>query len=256
MGKSPLLQQPQNAPAPSGEAAPLPAGAGEQQRFQSKPDDTPIPEGIPEKFLRDGKPDYTALVTSYKELETKKIEDVKAEYEKERSTKRPADPDKYELPEVQGVNKDELAANPQLQWFRKQAHAMGYTQDEFKGAVTEYLEANRPKGIDVDAELKKLGDNATARVSAAQAWVDSFPDKEQDLLIGLSASAEGIMLIEKLMGGGKPIVVDESAPPAPKLTEEKLRAMQKDPRYYDPLKRDPAFVKEIEDGWASLFPKR
>jgi hypothetical protein len=35
-------------------------------------------------------------------------------------------------------------------------------------------------------------------------------------------------------------------------TEKELRAAQQDPRYWDPLKRDAAFVKQIEDGWRRL----
>lgn len=38
------------------------------------------------------------------------------------------------------------------------------------------------------------------------------------------------------------------------LTKAELQAMQRDPRYADPMQRDPAFVKKVKDGFARLYP--
>ena len=41
--------------------------------------------------------------------------------------------------------------------------------------------------------------------------------------------------------------------PTGKITEADLRSKMQDPRYWNPSKRDPAFVKEIEDGFSKLY---
>jgi len=38
-------------------------------------------------------------------------------------------------------------------------------------------------------------------------------------------------------------------------TEAEVRQAQKDPRYWDPQRRDNAYVKAIEAAWQRLYPK-
>ena len=38
------------------------------------------------------------------------------------------------------------------------------------------------------------------------------------------------------------------------LSREKLREMMQDPRYHDPLKRDPDYVKQVRKGFETLYP--
>ena len=39
-----------------------------------------------------------------------------------------------------------------------------------------------------------------------------------------------------------------------KITQADLDSMIADPRYHDPNKRDPAFIKKVEEGFARLYP--
>ena len=37
------------------------------------------------------------------------------------------------------------------------------------------------------------------------------------------------------------------------LDENALKSMMQDPRYHNPTKQDPAFVKQVEDGFKKLY---
>ncbi len=38
-----------------------------------------------------------------------------------------------------------------------------------------------------------------------------------------------------------------------RTTEAELRQMMQDPRYYDSTRRDPTFVKQVEDGFKQIY---
>jgi hypothetical protein len=207
--------------------------------------------------LRDGKPDIEALATSYVNLEKMigaKPDELKSQWEAERLAKRPEAPEKYELPANDVFDPDELAAHPLTAWWRKQAFERGLTNEEFQAGINEYAESAIPS-IDFEGEMKKLGDNAVQRVNAVAAWISKFKDKPAAYarLEAITADAEGVELLEQLMGqtvsaaGGAPA-------PAPQITPESVRAMQADPRYWDAGRRDPAFVKQVEEAYAKLYP--
>lgn len=220
---------------------------------------------FPDKFVKDGKPDLVTFVNSYGELETKfntKTEDlqktVRADLEKEFNAGKVESADKYVLPKIDGVDEKELAEHPLLKSFRDDAHKMGMTQPQFEGAVKKYIEISTPKEPDMEAVNKALGDNAKARISQVETWAKSYAknDGEMAALQGIASSAEGIMLIERL-ANLKPDVTDAGSGGGPDdITPEKLKEMQADPRYWNPNKRDPAFVKQVEDGYKKLYPEK
>ena len=45
-------------------------------------------------------------------------------------------------------------------------------------------------------------------------------------------------------GTGQPVAV---------LTDDKLKEMMQDPRYYSPNQRDPAFVKMVDEGFKKMY---
>lgn len=248
---------PQAAPPPPSQPSEPPApspGAQENKRFEAAPPQVP---NIPEKFLRDGKPDIEALATSYVNLEKMigaKPDELKSQWEAERLAKRPETPEKYELPKNEVFDADELAAHPLTNWWRKQAYERGLTNEEFQKGIEEYAELAAPS-IDFEGEMKKLGDNAVQRVSAVASWISKFKDKPAAYarLEALTADAEGVELLESLMGQAVSAVGGTPAP-APQITVESVRAMQNDPRYWDAGRRDPAFVKQVEEAYAKLYP--
>ncbi len=44
------------------------------------------------------------------------------------------------------------------------------------------------------------------------------------------------------------------AAPAQGLTPQRLREMLRDPRYHDPSRRDPDFVRQVSEGFDALYP--
>lgn len=223
----------------------------ESARFrQSEPE---IPDGLPERFLKDGKPDWSNLTKSYVELDRAfktKTEDLKEQLKGELFKDRPESADKYEVPA--GLDADA----PILGWWKEQAHTMGLSQDQFQEGVNKFVEYVGGS-VDIEAEVAKLGDNGKARIDAVTAWAQkNFTDPEEFRVLELiGTSAKGIIVLEKLMGGAELNVSDNNDVPAKSLTEADLRKMQGDPRYWDPTRRDPSFVKQIEEGWRNLTSK-
>jgi hypothetical protein len=43
------------------------------------------------------------------------------------------------------------------------------------------------------------------------------------------------------------------AAPSSQITEDSLRTMQKDERYWNPQKRDPQYVKQVQDSYQKLY---
>ena len=223
------------------------------------------PEHIPEKFWKEGKADYENLGKSYIELEGKigkKGEELLAEAQKtDRATRKvPEKADGYTIPKIEGTDEKALGSHPIIATWRTIAHANGIGQEAFEAGIAQYVKAAAAEAPDNKAETAKLGDNATARIEAAQAWAKrNFQGEEYEAIKRIATDAAGIKTLEKLMklsfgdenrtdndndGGGSG---------APTLTIEKLKEMQGDPRYWDHNRRDATFVKEVDEGFQKLY---
>lgn len=244
--------------------APAALPADESRRFMSQTEQPP--EGFPEKFLRDGKPDFGELIKSYNELGghlQQKEEDIRTRIEEERLKNRPESPDQYTPPKLEGVDEQgmaEITESPAYKWWQQEAHKNGLDQETFEAGIAEYVKQIQPPPVDLEAVKKELGDNANARIDAVINWMDTtFKDQPElaQKLDSMLTDATSIKLVEFMMRGGKPLTsADTLQQSEPEITEEKLREMQKDPRYWDASRRDMAFVKKVEDGYAKLFPTR
>jgi len=249
------------APDPAAAAAANPA-ASEAARFAA-PAAAERPDYVPEKFWKDGKPDLESLAKSYGELETKfttKSEDLLKTLDAERRKGLPDAPEKYELKlaEDAPVSVDDLKDHPAIDFWRKTAFEAGLAPEKFNEGVTQIV-GILTAGPDLEAEAAALGENAEQRIAAVTQWARaSVTDPEEFAAIQmLGTSAAGIRALERLMGksaaapsGG------DAAPLQPKLTIEKLKSMQNDPKYYSPIHRDPAFVKEVDEGFAALYGQK
>jgi hypothetical protein len=122
------------------------------------------PEWLPEKFKSP-----EDLVTSYTSLESKLgkgqdelRESIMGEIEQEAFANRPESSGDYTLPE----GADELADDPNVDWWANFAWENGFSQDEFNEGLARMM----PDQPDLDAESAKLGDNAEARIEAVALW--------------------------------------------------------------------------------------
>ena len=211
------------------------------------------PEGLPEKFAT-----WEDMAKSYSEIESwkgKKEEDIKAglmqELETEAYSNRPATSGDYQIPEV--LDEGEAATNPLLKWWADYSWENGLSQDEFNEGITKWAEHTGSNQPDLESVKKSLGDNANARVEATKLFVNKFfPEDLRDAVSELGSSAEGIKALELIQRSMQQTNINPQATSPSKTTIEDLMAKMKDPRYYDPTRRDRAFVQEVTDGFKRI----
>lgn len=106
-----------------------------------------------------------------------------------------------------------------------------------------------------DGEIQHLcdhfGGEARWRQIAPQlaAWGrKSLPPEAFELL---SSSVEGVKTLHRLMGSGEPSLGRVPAPRDEGQSEDQLKKMIQDPRYWK--NRDPAFIAKVTDGFRRLY---
>ena len=198
------------------------------------------------------------LQKSYDELASKlgkSREDVKSEVLQELETEayanRPASAGDYQIPEI--LDEGEAATNPLLKWWADYSWDNGLSQEEFNEGITKWAEHTGSNQPDLEQVKKDLGDNANSRVEAANLFVQKFfPDELKDAVAELGTSVEGIKALELIQRSMQQTSPNAQAQSPSKLTREDLMAKMRDPRYYDPARRDAAYVQEITDGFKRI----
>ena len=212
------------------------------------------PEWLPEKFTK-----AEDLASAYSSLESKlgqKEEDIRAnfmeEMEKEAYANRPDSVGDYELPE--GID-DELAAdNELLQWWANHSFENGFNQEEFSEGIKMYTEALNADVHDYDAEVGKLGDNASARTEAVSLFANQFfPEEQLGAIERMCETAEGVMALETMMGAVKQSGPSSDQMPSSQTNEAELKQMMLDDRYHNPAKRDQNYVRQVEEGFKRIY---
>jgi hypothetical protein len=220
-----------------------------------EPEAAPDPlASLPEKFKS-----IDDLVESYSNLESKigaKEETFRDQFMKEMEEQayanRPADVGDYILPD--SIDDEMATDNQLLQWWANQAFENGYSQDEFAEGIEMYVNALNSDVPDYDAEVEKLGDNANARTEAASLFANQFfPEDMLPAVERMCETAEGIMVLEHVMEAMREGGPSNGAVEVSRETEADLRQMMLDPRYHDPARRDPTFVKQVDDGFKRMF---
>lgn len=233
-----------------------PAQGGEEKRDFVVAEDSapPRPEWLPEKYKSP-----EDLAKAYKELESKigkKEEDLRAEItrqlEEQAYAERPATKGDYQLPEDLSPETDIHAEL--LDWWAEHAYSNGFSQSEFEQGIEMYMKANQGSMPDLAAEEKKLGDNASARIEAASAFANKFfPQEALPAIERMCETHEGIIALEAIMEQMRDGGYTESSNAGSQLNEDSLRQMMSDERYWNPAKRDPGFIKQVDAGFAKLY---
>lgn len=208
------------------------------------------PEWLPEKYSTG-----EDLAKAYKELESKLgnqegdfrekfIEELNAEAYKD----RPEKAGDYQIPD--SLDEETAIDSDVLKWWSETAFENGFSQDEFSKGIEMFVSAVTADAPDVQAELAKLGDNANARIEAAALFSKQFfPEAHISSVERLTETADGLMALEFIMEQMKSTSVNGSTTPASQITEESLRGMMQDERYWNPARRDMDYVKQVDDGW-------
>lgn len=212
------------------------------------------PEWLPEKF---NTPED--LASSYSQLESKlgaSQDDIRAqlmeEFEKAAIENRPESVGDYIVPD--GLDENLVNDNELFQWWANHAFENAYSQQEFEEGINMYAQALNAGQPDLDAEKAALGENADARIQAVDLWSQKFfPEEYQDAILGLGATAKGIEALEYLMGQmGSSSLAGNTGAIQP-LNEAELQSMMRDERYWNPAKRDNAYVQKVQEGFSKLY---
>ena len=212
------------------------------------------PEWLPEKF---NTPED--LASSYSQLESKlgaSQEEIRnqliEEFENAALENRPASVGDYQVPE--NLDPNLVNDNELFQWWANHAFENAYSQQEFEDGLNMYAAALGEHLPDLDAERELLGENADARIEAVDLWSQKFfPEEYQDAILSLGATAQGIQALEFLMDQmGSSSMSGNTAPIQP-LNEADLQSMMKDERYWNPAKRDNAYVQKVQEGFSKLY---
>ena len=104
-------------------------------------------------------------------------------------------------------------------------------------------------------EAMKDPEIAKARTDAVELFAaNTFSEAELPAIERMCETAEGLKAMERIMEMTKQSGPASISQPVSKVTKESLESKMLDPRWHDPSRRDPAFVKEVEDGWKTLYP--
>ena len=212
------------------------------------------PEWLPEKY-KSGED----LAKAYKELESKlgtKDEDFRSKIKEEMSSEslkdRPKTAGEYQLPD--SVDTEGSVDSELLQWWSEHSFENGYGQDKFEKGIEMYAQALSGSEPDLEAEAAQLGENANDRIQAASMFATKFfPEKAMPAIERMCESHEGIIALEAIQEALKDGSFSGSADSVSGTSEDDLREMMQDPRYWS--KNDPAYVKKVEAGFKKLYAK-
>tara|TARA_X000001382_G_scaffold125035_1_gene110156 strand:- start:933 stop:1655 length:723 start_codon:yes stop_codon:yes gene_type:complete len=215
------------------------------------------PEWLPEKFFKDGNPDYEGLAKSYTEAETyigKKKEDLTAEIKTQMEAdvikNLPETPDKYSLPEIpDSYNTD----TPLMDGWKKYCHENKLGQEAFNKGIDLFIESQPAPNL--EEEKQKLGENANQRIEAVSLWVNkNFDEAQKPMLEMMCSTSSGVEAVEKIMN-----MLQNSMSNAPESTQTlgktraDLQEMMKDRKYWHPTSRDENYVKQIDTAFEKLY---
>lgn len=223
---------------------------------------TSKPEFIQDKFwdAERNEVNLENLASSYNSLEKKlgsRTEDLSKQIREDlEMEKLKSAPEEYkvnlpELPENVDVTvSDDMEI---VQWWKDTAKKNGLSQEQFDQGVEMFVNNAIATLPDMNAEMQKLGDNARERVEAAELWSKkNLSPESYQTFSSVASTAEGVKVIEEIMKMTK----DSPMPSTPTQVSvapnlQDLKSMINDPRYYDSNRRDPAYVKRVEE----LFEK-
>jgi hypothetical protein len=218
------------------------------------------PEGVPDKFWNDesGSLRTDALVKSYLELE-KKL--GSGEYKKEELAVLDAcaGNEEMSIPANEMVN---ISANLFNAEETKLMQEMGIDDNQalaLEKILARKLEVSKEdEEIGFDDEIEKLtnyfgsNQNFTAVRPQLRTWAEK--NLPQEVFSDLCQSASGVIAMYKLMQNSEPQILRSATAPKNNLTEQELRNMMTSPKYW--RDHDKEYIKQVEKGFALLFPEK
>ena len=240
---------------------------GNDNTSQNTPDDA-CPEWLPKKFWSNGEVNAKALAKSYSHLERKMSTNEDGEAEKSTEKNENSDNTAQDNANEQNNSIDEntplvdeniknLISNSD---FEKSLQEQGFDDNQMQSIyalagqhlnpIMERMQALNTKVMEQELEhhFGSRGNWHTAQENL-QSWAGAnLPD---DTTLHLSSSVEGIKLMHKMMESSLEKPLRHTGEVGDTLTEDKLRNMMSDPRYW--RTKDSAYIKKVQQGFQKLF---
>ncbi|QJB56193.1 hypothetical protein [Pseudodesulfovibrio sp. zrk46] len=182
---------------------------------------------------------------------------------------RPTDAQGYAFPDIDLPEGYEMQ-EAMIEGFRNTAFELGLTPDQVAGLYQWFVPLVLDTHHGLKAEADKLRDQELESLRSVHR---AETPRMLDTALRAAEAIGGKELLHALdstRAGDRAAVISAFAKIAPlvlesgmrstgsgwgeELSREKLREMMQDPRYHDPLKRDPEFVSKVRKGFEALFP--
>lgn len=210
---------------------------------------------IPTKFKdpQTGELKTEELLKSYLALE-KKLGEKSITSGVQGAGTKPASPEEYDIK----IKNDLITIDPEM---NKQLFALDFTNEQVQAVYDLAVDKVIPLLKDLAADYKS--DQEMAALEKAFGGADQFNtlshqiatwgEKNLDPAIFevLSTSCDGILTMHKMMNDGVEPSIRGTRETQTADTEESLRSLMKDPKYWK--KQDPALVKRVEEGFKRLY---
>lgn len=185
----------------------------------------------------------------------------------------PASPADYRLPELE-MPEDFSVDEALRAAFLDKAHELGLSDVQVAGLYAWFMPLNvqallerheeaqaerlRTRERELGALRKAHGGAAQGVLAAARKAVLALGGKELMERLEASGAADDARVVQAFARVA-PLVSETAlrtrdAAPAQGLTPQRLREMMRDPRYFDPSRRDPDYVRQVREGFESLYP--
>ncbi|QGY39689.1 hypothetical protein GM415_06005 [Pseudodesulfovibrio cashew] len=182
---------------------------------------------------------------------------------------RPEAPDGYALPEIDLPDGFEVQ-EAMLEGFRSIAFDLGLTPEQVAGLYQWFLPLVLDTHAGLEAEARQLKDSELESLRAVHRGETPRMLDNALRTAEVLGGKDLLHALDQTRAGDRAAVIAAFAKMAPlvlesgmrtsgsgwgeELSREKLREMMQDPRYHDPLKRDPEFVAKIRKGFEQLYP--
>ena len=227
------------------------------------PSEATKPEYVQDKFWDENTKQVNIenLASSYNSLESKlgsRTEDLTKQIRTDLEAEKLKNvPEAYKLnvPEMENTKLTISEDMPIVKWWGETAKSAGLSQDQYDNGVKAFIDnagANLPNP---EIEKQKLGDAGKERIEAASMWSKKHLSPEgYSTIADLAGTANGVKVIEELMKLSK----DTSMPTSPTqvdvaATQDDLKSMLNDPRYWDSSRRDPAYVRRVTELYEKAY---
>jgi hypothetical protein len=228
------------------------------------PSEATKPEYVQDKFWDETTKQVNIenLASSYNSLESKlgsRTEDLTKQIRTDLEAEKLKN-----VPESYNLNVPELESNvdltidkemPIVQWWDKTAKDAGLSQEQYDSGVKAFVDNALANIPNPQVETQKLGDAGRERIEAADMWSKKHLSPEgYNTIANLASTADGVKVVEELMKLNK----DSNMPTSntqvdAQATQDDLKAMLNDPRYWDSNKRDPGYVRRVTELYEKAY---